>query len=84
MKKVGNLWNDREIEIVEVDGEMYALYGWNGEAYYHCWKVLDEEGINRADDDTEYILRPISKGIGEPDEDGNYDEYEYVDYEVYS
>lgn len=82
MKKVGNLWNDREIEIVEVDGEMYALYGWNGEAYYHCWKVLDAEGLDRVDEDKEYILRPVSRGIGEPDEDGNYDEYEYVDYEV--
>ena len=59
MKTVGTLWNDKDIQIVEQDGEMYALYGWNGEAYYECWKVLDEKGLNRVDEDTEYILKPI-------------------------
>ena len=31
MKEVGYWWNDKSIELVEIDGEVYALYGWNGE-----------------------------------------------------
>ena len=57
MKRVGNLWNDKNIEIVEVNGEMYALSGWNGEKYYHCWKVLDAQGINSVEEDREYIFK---------------------------
>ena len=82
MKEVGYLWNDKEIKIVEVDGEMYALYGWNGEAYCHCWKVLDSDGLNRVEEEREYILEPVVKGVGTPNEDGEYDEYENVDYKV--
>lgn len=82
MKYVGCLWNNKNIEIVEVDGEMYALYGWNGEAYYHCWKVLDSKGLDRVDEDTEYILTPVVQGVGEVDEDGNYDNYETINYNI--
>lgn len=70
MKVVGYLWNDKDIKIVEIDGEMYALDGWNGESYLHCWKVLDEEGLKQADN-KEYILTPV------------YDEnYDVKNYEV--
>lgn len=82
MKFVGYLWNDKNIEIVEVDGEMFALYGWNGEAYCDCWKVLDAQGLDRVEEDTEYILTPIYKGIGIPDEEGCYENYEVVDYSI--
>ena len=38
MKNVGNWWNDRSIEMVELsDGKVYALSGWNGEEYTECW-----------------------------------------------
>lgn len=82
MKNIGYLWNDKNIEIVEVDGEMYALYGWNGEAYYNCWKVLDAQGLDRVEEDTEYILKPVIQGVGTPDEEGNYDSYETINYIV--
>lgn len=81
MKRVGYIWNNRDIEIVEINGEMYTLHGWNGEAYYHCWKVADEKGFDRVDED-EYILTPISQGVGDVDEDGNYDSYETINYEI--
>lgn len=82
MKHVGYMWNDRSIEIVEIDGEMYALYGWNGEAYNHCWKVLDIKGLDKADEDIEYILTPVVQGVGDVDEDGNYDSYETINYDI--
>lgn len=55
---VGSLWNNRDIKIVEVDGELFAVNGWNGESYRDCWKVLDVEGLEQADD-KEYILTPV-------------------------
>lgn len=69
IKKVGNLWNDKNIEIYEIYGKMYALYGWNGEKYLHCWEVLDKDGLQGLVD-TEYIIIPI------------YNECEVVDFEV--
>lgn len=82
MKKVGYLWNDKNIEIVEVGGEMYALNGWNGEKYFNCWKVLDSKGLEIAEEGKEYILKPVVQGVGEPDEEGYFDEYETIDYVV--
>lgn len=83
MKIVGKLWNDNNLDIIEQDGEMYVLYGWNGEVYLNCWKVLDNQGLDRVDEDTEYTLKPILQGVGTPDLDGNYDEYETISYEIY-
>lgn len=34
-------WMDTDIEIVKIDGELFALYGWNGEKYTDCWKCTD-------------------------------------------
>ncbi len=75
MKIVGRYWNDNTIDIVEIDGEMYALYGWNGEEFYHCWKVLDSKGLDRVEDDREYVLTPVYEQIDE-------DEYQIVNYIV--
>lgn len=83
MKTVGYLWNNKNLEIIEQNGEMYVLYGWNGEAYYDCWKVLDPQGFDRVDEDTEYILKPVYQGDGALNEDGDYDEYETISYEIY-
>ena len=83
MKLVGKYWNDNTKDVVEVDGEMYVLHGWNGEKFYHCWKVLDCNGLDFAENiEKSYILTPVYKGVGEPDEEGNYDEFEVVDYIV--
>lgn len=32
-------WNDKNIEVVNVDGKWVALYGWNGECWCDCWEV---------------------------------------------
>lgn len=29
------------IDIVEIDGKLYALSGWNGEQYLDCWECVD-------------------------------------------
>lgn len=37
-KEVGAWWNDSNIDLVEIDGTVYALNGWNGEEFTDCWK----------------------------------------------
>lgn len=32
-------WWTGDIEVVEVEGRMIALDGWNGETYTDCWEV---------------------------------------------
>ena len=32
-------WWTGDIEVVEVEGRMIALDGWNGEEYTDCWEV---------------------------------------------
>ena len=34
-------WSGTDIDIVWVEGGMYALNGWNGEKYTECWRCLD-------------------------------------------
>lgn len=71
----GHWWNDSSIELVEIDGVVYALYGWNGEAYCDCW-VCKGEWLNEADDSAgAFVIRPIYEQTAE-------DEFEIVGYEV--
>lgn len=74
MKVVGKYWNDKNLDIVEVNGEYYVINDdWNGEHYFGCWKVLDVNGIEKADDNS-YILTPKYMK--------KEDDFEIVDYEV--
>jgi len=41
-KIIGTWWNDKTIPLARINGEVYALSGWNGESYGHCWKCLGE------------------------------------------
>lgn len=50
-------WNNNDIEIVEIDGELYALNGWNGEKWVHCWKCIDR--FTAAEEDAAYEIVPI-------------------------
>ena len=68
-KTVGRWWANKEIELVEIDGEVYALNGWNGDDYIDCWKC---EGYTEASDER-YTLRPVYAESG----DGEYDITEY-------
>lgn len=70
-KWVGTLWNNSDIEIWEIDGRMFALYGWNGEDYCDSWEVSDKDGFDAIDPDTTYRIRPITEEIDE-------DEWEIV------
>lgn len=42
MKEVGEWWDDRDIKVVEIDGEYLALNGWNGESFVDCFYVKEE------------------------------------------
>ena len=69
-KTVGRWWANKEIELVEIDGEVYALNGWNGDAFIDCWKCT--EGCMGASNER-YTLRPVYMETGE----GEYDIIEY-------
>ena len=55
MKEYG-YWNNGTLPMVEVDGEIFVLAGWNGEKYTDCWKCKDQW---TEIDDGEYSLRPV-------------------------
>ena len=50
-------WAGSDIDVVEIDGSFYALNGWNGEKYLHCWKCADRFTAD-PDDDREYEIAP--------------------------
>lgn len=70
-------WNDNEIEVVEIEGRMIALNGWNGESYTECFEVeevVDNKAYGVKEDITTSIT-PIYKEVDE-------DDYEIVGYEM--
>jgi len=85
---VGNWWNDRNIQLWRIDGNIYALYGWNGERYLHCWQVA--ENLIDSVDNKEYEISPIYRyqveGKEFPDESAeDFDDLiETVGYTVYA
>lgn len=77
MNKIGNWWNDKSIEIYNINGRNIALYGWNGEKYMDCFEVTEDlfdiikENI---------VVKPI---YNKPIHNSAYqDEYKIVDYEI--
>ena len=72
-KIVGEWWNDKNIELVNIDGVVYALNNWNGETYNNCWICTGDNLMDASDD--EYIIKPIYKEVDE-------DEFEIIDYIV--
>ena len=68
-KFVGTWWNDSHIELWEIDGEVYALDGWNGEEYLHCWKCAGERYMTASDE--EYTIAPVYH-----EEDESIEDYE--------
>ena len=59
---IGTWWSDSNIELVKINGKIYALDGWNGEKYLHCWECIDR--FTAADSNTEYEIRPIYNSDG--------------------
>ena len=72
-KNVGRWWNDKEIELVEIDGKVYALNGWNGESYLKSWECTGE-GLMDASEE-EYSITPQYEEV-------ENDEFEIVGYTV--
>ena len=70
-KIVGQWWNNKNIELVEIGGIVYALNNWNGETYNNCWICLGENLMDASQE--EYTIKPIYKEIGE-------DEFQIIDY----
>lgn len=66
-------WQDTDIRIECIEGALYALYGWNGEKYLHCWKCIDR--FTADPDGREYEVTPVYTEVDE-------DEYEITGYEV--
>lgn len=78
VKYVGTWWNDHSIDLVEIDGDVYALYGWNGEKYTSCWKCSGECYTEPSDE--EYSVFPEYEEVCEPDCEP---EFVVVSYSVY-
>lgn len=55
LKKVGTWWSERNIDLVEIEGEVYALYGWNGESYLESWKCTGEDYMEASEEQYEVI-----------------------------
>ena len=72
-KIVGQWWNGKNIELIEIDGIVYALNNWNGETYNNCWICSGENLMDASQE--EYTIKPIYKEIAE-------DEYKIIDYIV--
>ena len=64
-KNVGTWWNDSSIPLVEINGDVYALSGWNGEKYLNCWKCTGE-GYMDASKET-YEIEPLYEEVKEDD-----------------
>lgn len=56
-KHIGYWWNDRNIEVMEIDDTAYALNGWNGESYLNCWICSGEQYMDASEE--EYRIKPI-------------------------
>lgn len=73
-EEIGTWWNDNNIPLVKINGTVYALHGWNGEKYNHCWICTGKFYMDSSSE--EYEIRPI---YSEANEDGDT---EIVGYEV--
>jgi hypothetical protein len=78
-ERIGRLKEDPDIEIVRIDGHVYALNGWNGEAYLKCWRGEEPYSphpvILQPVSDEVYEITPVYEQIDE-------DEYIIVGYDV--
>lgn len=74
---------DFDIVIVKTEDDQLLAYctdeRWNGE-YYRGWKC-DEHGNEIAEET--WNIKPIYQGVGEQDQDGDYENYTMVGYDVW-
>ena len=74
IKLMGKWWNDKNLEIYNIEGENYVLNGWNGESYLECFKVA-ENLIDVLEGGREYTVVPKYEEIGE-------DNFQIVGYSI--
>ena len=72
-KTVGTWWNDSSIELVEIDGSVFALGGWNGESYNNCWKCTGDYNMDASEET--YTITPTYEEVSE-------DEFEIIAFKV--
>lgn len=72
-KTVGRWWNSNDIEMIDLEGKVYALHGWNGEAYKKSWECLGEYHMDASEET--YTITPVTEEVAE-------DEFETIGYEV--
>lgn len=81
----GEEFNKREqYEMIKLDGLWYGPVTdrhWNGEHYGPVQAYKEANDIEPIDND-KYTLEPIQVPVGEPDEDGEYDEFKVVGYRI--
>lgn len=58
-KHIGYWWNDKNIELIEKDGNVYALHGWNGEKYNKCWKCTGDHNMESSKEKREKLLNTL-------------------------
>lgn len=71
-KNAGTWWHDRDIDLVDIEGTVYALNGWNGEKYLNCWVCTGEDLMDA--NEKEYGITPIYNN--------NEEDPETIGYEV--
>lgn len=59
--KIGSWWNDKSIDIYNIDGKNIALWGWNGDKWYKCFEV-SEDLLEVKHPEIEYVVEPVYSG----------------------
>lgn len=79
MKIIGKWWANKNIDLLEYEGKVYALNGWNGHEYGNCWMCEGEYNLEAGEES--YTITPE---IGEYLEDEENDCYTWdvIDYVI--
>lgn len=60
-KKVGLWWDNSSVELVEIEGKVYALHGWDGEKWGDCWECVGDDQMEKSKE--RYVIRPFYDDI---------------------
>ncbi len=63
-REIGKLYDDEDKIVISNNLKFYVLNKFDGEKYYKCWEVLDENGHEKVDSDKTYTITEIYE-IGE-------------------
>lgn len=60
-KNIGQWWNSKEIDLVDIGGVVYALNKWNGESFLDCWECTGEQLMDAGD--RRYTIKPLYDSV---------------------